>query len=430
MDTSGRSEPRVASKRRDFIKAAGVGGAGTLLAGCLGGDGGGSDGDGPLRVGVLAHKPSEHPAGAGQRDGAQYAVDGLNDDGGVLDRDVELITKNTSGDPSKAKEEYNELIVTDEVDVTTGVYVSEVMLNLMDSVAQQKTIHLTNTAATPRISQMVHEDYDKYKYEFRTAVNGHHWGVDLVSFVEGMSKTHGWNDVAVLVEDFAWTQPISDVLDERLGDVNVNVVKNTRYAGDTEDFQPLYDDVESTGADAALIAMAHTGAAALIQYHDQERDFEMGGVHGLLEIPSTNAALNNAGQFVVAQTSGAPGASMTDTTQGFIEGYHDEYDVYPQGSFAYNSYDSVNLWAAAVEEAGTADSDELIPVLEDISYTGVRGPLEFYGKDHEFAHDLKYGEDNPDLKRVYLQFQDDVERPETVWPQAYASTEYQQPSWL
>jgi branched-chain amino acid transport system substrate-binding protein len=156
----------------------------------------------------------------------------------------------------------------------------------------------------------------------------------------------------------------------------------------------------------------------------------MRGVHGLLEIPSTNEELNNTGQYVVAQTAGAPGASMTDTTLDFIEGYREKYDVYPQGSFAYNCYDAVHLWAEAVEQAGTADSEELVSVLEEISYTGVRGPLEFYGQDHEFTHDLKHGEDNPDLKRVYLQFQDDPETPETVWPEEFASADYQPPSWI
>ena len=111
---------------------------------------------------------------------------------------------------------------------------------------------MTTGAATPEASKRVRENYEQYKYFFRMEpINAHFLGVNMVDFVEAKAADLGWESVAVLVEDYEWTKPVSAVLDEQLGDTGVEIGLSTRYASGTENFSPIYDQVESAGVDAA-----------------------------------------------------------------------------------------------------------------------------------------------------------------------------------
>jgi branched-chain amino acid transport system substrate-binding protein len=109
--------------RRQTIAAAGAAGA-VGLAGCSGGEGGesgggeGTSGDAadPLserdevRVGVLAPVPSENPIGASIANGAQLAVDQINEEGGVGGAELSLTVKDTKEEPQTGRSRYGELI--------------------------------------------------------------------------------------------------------------------------------------------------------------------------------------------------------------------------------------------------------------------------------------------------------------------------------
>ena len=68
--------------------------------------------------------------------------------------------------------------------------------------------------------------------------------------------------------------------------------------------------------------------------------------------------------------------------------------------------------------------------MEATDYTGTAGQIQFYGRDHEFPHDVKYG---PDLAQgVYFQWQPDSEgngRQRVIWNDELQEAEYMSPPW-
>ncbi|MFC7155123.1 ABC transporter substrate-binding protein [Halomarina halobia] len=430
--------------RRTFLRSAGGGAVAVGLAGCVsvsddgngGGDGGGNgsngggggNGDipGTIKIGVLAPEPANNPIGGSIVNGAKLAAQQLNDEGFIDGTTFEVVVEDTKEDPGTGRTKYRELTQGQNVHVTTGVFTSEVLLAILDNIANQRTVHMTTGAATPKASKRVHDDYERYKYHFRTGpINAYELGVNMVDFLEGKKDDLGWESVAVLVEDYEWTGPVQQALDERLADTGVEIAMKQRYASGTENFSPIYDEVESSGADAAFIAMAHTGTPAVVQWAKQQRPFEFGGIHVPMQLPSYYEAVSGACNYGVTQNSATPQSEVTEKTVPFANAYNEAFDSYPVYT-GYITFDAVKQYAQVVEDAGTVEADAVVSGLEESSYLGTAGTISYYPKDEEFAHDVIY--DREKVYPIFQQWQDGKQ--EVIFPDNLATADYAKPSWL
>lgn len=441
-------------ERRRFLLAAGVGAAG--LAGCVtteedtdtptaGAGAGDGDGDGtatetetgasiegPITIGAMG--PADSPIGASILRAAELAVGEINDDGGIAGADVELVTKDTKDDPGTARTAYQELTTGEDVDFTVGIFGSEQLLAILPNVADQGKLHLSTGAATPDATRRVSEDYERFKYYFRAGpTNSHHLGVTLIDFAEAHFEAMGWNRIGLLAEDFKWTGPVMDVLDEQLsGTVDEIAVREVVPEG-TEDFTPVYDEMSSADVDGVFTVLAHIGSTSLVQWAKQKRGFGYGGIHVPAQLPSYWQATEGACVSTFTNTTATPNSEVTELTVPYATAHHEEFGKYPVYT-GYITYDAVRLLRLAVEEAGTTEADELVPVLESVNrdgpeFTGAAGIPSFYGPDHEFAHDLRYG---PDTRGVVFQWQPDGDgggSQEVIWPEDLATSEYVPPPW-
>lgn len=424
--------------RRNVLKAVGAGGS-MALAGCLGGrgstdtDAGGTP-SGPLKVGVLTpHTGVENPIGNSIAKSVKLARNQINESGGVQGGDVEVVVKETEENPQTGKSKYEELTVGENVDVTVGVFTSEVLVNLMDSISQQQTPHLTAGAATPEAARMVKNDYESYKYWFRTGpINSHFLGQNMVDFADAELPDLGWDSVYVLLEDYKWTEPVDTVLQDKLSNAGVEVVGRQRYAGDTENFTPIYDEVESSGADAVYVAMAHTGTPAIIQWAKQQRPFAFGGIHVPMQLPSYYGAVSGACRFAVVQNTATPDSEITEKTKPYSEAYNELVGKYPVYT-GYAAYDAVKMYVEAAKSAGSRNGDDVVSELENMTFTGTAGPISFYGQDQRYPHDIVYdasGEDG--VRPLWFQWQqrNGSGSQTTIHPDSLKQGSYKKPPWV
>ncbi|QSX00176.1 ABC transporter substrate-binding protein [Haloterrigena alkaliphila] len=440
--STGDRETRVTDRRRFLAATTGVAGTASL-AGCL--DSyetivGSSTEAEPITIGALAPDPDSDFIGRSMVRGAQVAVDELNENGGILDREVELVTGDTNGSPLEARRQYQRLVLEEGADVTVGVFASEALMNVMDDIAEQETIHLTSGAATTAASRLVKEQYEDYKYHFRVGPNNDRdLGRMQVDFVDDMADEMRWESVAVLAEDYEWTTGPWEVYQERLADTGVEIAMERRYPPSTGDFSEIYSEVAEAEADVAFITTAHTGTAALLDWSypnrperpPQPQPFAFGGIHVPMQLPSYYEMVGGACRFGVGQSSATAQSTRTEKTQPFVQAYQETYNGAKPVYTGYHTYDGVALFAHAVEETGTLDADELVSTIEDASFTGSTGTVEFYDRSHEFPHDLKYNPDDPDA--IYFQWQENEDGDgvqEIIWPESQATSEYVSPTWL
>lgn len=426
---------RRLQNRRTILKVAGGSVASVSLAGCLDtydAIATGSDAPDTITIGVLAPDPNSDSIGRSMVRAAELAVDQLNDGGGIDGRDVELAVGNTKGSPLEAKRQYQRLVLQEGADVTVGVFASEALMNIMDDIADQETIHLTSGAATTAASRLVHEEYDRYKYHFRAGpYNNADLGQAQIDFLDDMAADIGWESIALLAEDYEWTREPWEIYQNQLAGTGVDVVMEERYPPATDDFSDLYDTAQEAGADTVFITTAHTGTDALLDWVvPQPRPFAFGGIHVPSQLPAYYDLVDGACEYALGFNSATAESEITDRTRPFVTAYQNAYDGSNPVYTGYHTYDAVNVFADAVEKAGTLDADELVDELEDAEFTGSAGTAEFYDRDHEFAHDLFYRQDEV----VYFQWQEDEDGngvQTVIWPEEHADdNEYVAPPWL
>lgn len=412
--------------RRRFMRTIGGGIAATSLAGCLA-----SSEHLPKTIRIGAMGPTSSPMGKSIINAAKLAVEEINDAGGIEGTTVELLTRDTAGDPETAKSAYRELTMEKDVHATTGIFGSEVLLSVFPLIADAETVHLGSGATTHEASLKVHEHYSKYKYFFRVGPPNSHYLAGLMStFAEEEFNTLGWNRIALLVEEFEWAESVAEELDRLFKEnTTIEAITMEHIAPDTTDFKSIYRTLETADIDGVYTALAHIGTPSLTEWAALQPSFGYGGIHAQAQNPSYYEMTDGAAQYTYSWASATPQSEITEETIPFANAYHEMFDGYPV-STGYITYDAIHMLKRAIKTTNSVESDQLVSELEAMTHTGTTGEIEFSSKITREAHDVKVG---PGFVRgVFFQWQDAGDRGEQVviWPEELATGEYEQPAWM
>ncbi|WP_241430608.1 ABC transporter substrate-binding protein [Natronorubrum sulfidifaciens] len=429
--------------RRMFLGATGAAAVTTSLAGCLGGISG--DDDDVFRIGHLG--PTEMEMGRGAARSAELAVDELNDNGGVLGRDVELLSEDTGGEPTEGERVAENLVQQDNVDLLVGTFVSEVTQGIIDFVAEVDVPFLITGSADPdTITQNHGEDYDHYKNIFRTGpINSDLQAEGMADYAAHLNDEYGWDNFSILADDAAWTTSFRDILPEQIeATEGLSVVHEDRMSVETDNFTSFLDDADDADADVVFRFIAHGGAAGFTStWAQNEYPFALEGVSVPGMSPEFWDATEGACLYETTSQSGAGGvAPLTDRTMDFVDAYEAEFeDEGPPSKpmyMGFNSYDAVLFYAEAAANADTvdyeSDLDAIIDAMLDLEFTGAAGEMSLYGPDEEYPHDVRETRtaDGVISNFPVTQWQEDGDDGvvECVYPREDATADHVEPEWL
>jgi branched-chain amino acid transport system substrate-binding protein len=134
---------------------------------------------------------------------------------------------------------------------------------------------------------------------------------------------------------------------------------------------------------------------------------------------------NNASDGVIFQSIAAPDVALTPKTIPFAEAFKKKFGNYP--SYAgYTAYDEVYYISDAIKRAGSTDADKVVDALEKTDWEGTIGRTQFYGKDDEFTHGMKYGKGL--ITGLFMQWQDGKQV--AVWPPEVSKSPLKFPSFI
>lgn len=415
-----RSSDRLAVDRRSFLTATGAS-ALAVTAGCVGGN----DGHDGVRIGGLFPQPGQNPAGTGMQQTTEVLVENLNENGGLLGEEVELISRDTELDPATARDAYRELVLEEEVDVTTGIYSTEVGTAILDEVPEFDTIHLTGGSAPDGPI----EDHD-YEYWFR-AIHGEYLGRATGAYVAEHFEELDITEIGIAVEDVDGFDPVVDGLEEELPDF-VNVHFEEWFSSDTTDFSPILDQGESDDIQMMLGFVSQGGDALMNQWAQREPNFMFGGGDVFSSNPARWEDSGGDVEYVWSYIGGAaPGLELTDTTEQLIEDHRDMFDgEAPPHAQSYTQYDAILTWTEAVEEADTMDADEVATTITEFSVEGATGTLDWQDDDGEYPHTVTFGEDY--VHPPVMQWQENDGEGEQVglYPDTVRNGELEIPPWV
>lgn len=414
-------DSHIETKRRNFLRLTGAGVTTSLIAGCMGGGssggggnggdggggsggngdggGGGSGGDGggggggsgdPIVISSL--QPLSGPFsvyGPRHRDGAEFAANQINADGGVLDRELRIRTVDTGSSGEAAASAFTEAIEQNNAVAGIGPGASEAAIRAR-SVAEQNQVPLYLHAAGA--VEVVPQDS---QFTFRTALPA----TPSVGRAQAqIVEDRGYTEVGVIFEDGVWGDEYQAAMEAYFPD-DINVTSDTAPIPQT-DFVPQLrqfpDDIE------VFLGTAHpAGVSALypqIYEIGLEPDLFLGAITPM------EADFNAIGESVGRSFASFNATDMySDQYREVAMAYNEETG----GFFDHaqvNGYTAVQLIAQSIEAAGSTD-----PV--DIAEATRTGSFDLlYGSEIQYTD---WGEPEGSVQ-IYNGF--DVGSSSDVWP--------------
>ena len=376
---------------------------------------------GPVRIGVPT--PVQLQVGRDTQDAIQMAIDEVNARGGVLGRKLEMVVADETEKPEAGINAIKKLTAEDKVDVLIGGFTSGVTLAQLPHISRAKTIYLGVGAASPAITQRVAKDYDNYKYVFRVGpINAAHQARQLTTFISDyVIGELGIKDVAIVGENAKWVQDLVPILKKGATEAGAEVRFSELFDTQSSDFSPMFSKIRASGAGFIVVILAHASSDIFAkQWHDARVPIPYGGIDvkamdsDFCERLDGKAVSHTAGNFAIR-------APLTSKTVPFFDKFKERTGRSPVYT-AFASYDSVHIYAEAVERAGSFDTDAVIAELEKTSYEGVPGLIEF-----DDSHDVKSGGKHPNM--LFAQWQPDCGR-EVVFPKHVRTADPILPPWM
>ncbi len=385
-----------------------------------------ADDTGPIKIGIIAEASSI--VGAAIPNAAQIAADEINEKGGVDGRKIEIVSYDDHNSATEAVQAFQRAVSQDKVVAVVASYISEVVLAMEPWAGRLKTPMMTPGAASDEITRHIREDYDSkgLKYVF------HEW---LTSSAIAQSicdashdifvKGYGMKTTVVMSEDAAWTKPLDDRFLKCLPEAGLEVLDHIRFSPDSTDFTPIFNQIEAKKPDVIITGISHVGVQPTVQWAAQQVPIPIGGNSSQSTTSTFWKDTNGAADGIVSFDGAAEGVATTPKTIPFTEAYVKRWGVTPAYT-GYSTYDAIYIIAEAIEREKSTDPDKLVAGLEATDHVGTVGRMQFYGKDEQFAHGLKYGKGL--VTGLTIQWQDGKQQ--VIWPADLATAKPKFPSFL
>ncbi|WP_202319728.1 ABC transporter substrate-binding protein [Archaeoglobus neptunius] len=384
-------------------------------------------------IGVIG--PMSRPEGVAEKNAVKLAAKEINSQGGILGYKIEVVVGDTKLDSNTAATEFRRLATVDKADVIIGGFSSGVMTTMMETMAETKTLFLTD-ASSPEHAKKVKENYEKYKYWFRVSQNnGSTFALDLADMVKFL-KENGYDvkKVYIIRDEHVWTDPVMAALKPLLAQMGVQIVKDVKIPRGYSEYEQLILEAESLNADLIMpiLAISGTGDILAKQWATLKPNILLAG-HDLAPIDAgfyekTNGLANY--EIFLADGGALVTAPPTEMCRHFIEEYKKEYGHYPESHQAYGAYDAVYLYKMVVEMAakdGVKDPfnpDVLVKYLEKFNASNparLTRPIAFYSN-----HDLMWGDNY--VRNWISQWQDGKQY--IIYPENVANGKLKLPPWI
>src|SRR5258708_2666863 len=378
----------------------------------------------PIKIGVIAE--AQAIAGASIPQAAQLAADEINAKGGVDGRMIEIVPYDNHSSSADSVRAFQRAVNEDKVHAVISSYISEVVLALMPWASRLKTPFITPGAASNEITKAINKDYDKNKYTFHGYLTSAALAMSVCDAAKDLLVDGKKMKTAVIMsEDAAWTKPLDVGYEECLPKIGLKVLDHIRFSPDTTDFTPIFNKIEAAKPDVMITGISHVGVQPTVQGKNHQVPIPVPGLSSQATNSTFGKDTNDAANGVLYQGVSGPGVAGTPKSIPFAEGFKTKFGNYP--SYAgYTSYDEAYYITDAVKRADSTYAHKLADALEKTDWEGTIGRIQFYGKDDQFTHSLKYGKGL--ITGLMLQWQDGKQV--SVWPKEVAKGQLKFPSFI
>ena len=325
--------------------------------------------------------------GKSSDEGARLAAKEINAKGGVIGRQIKILTVDSQAKPDVGVMEAKKYIMKDRVDFLLGGVSSSVALAVSELAKEHKKIYMVATSMSDKITK------DKgHRYVFRAqACNSQ----QALSWAILMAKQPGAKTWAAIGPDYEYGHNLWEVFIKKLKELrpDVKISAEVWPKFGEPNYTSYINAVLQANPDAVFTAF---WGGDLINFIKQAKPY---GLFEKIKFPVITGAADLT--VVQALKKEMPDNIWceqryyfywpdTERNRNFVKAYQSEYGKYP-AAWAASAYDGVYYLATAVEKAKTTSTEKVVDALEGLELDAPRGKSYIRKCDHQNIFDYAVG---------------------------------------
>ncbi len=342
---------------------------GTAAADGAAGDGAAEDGNTAsgevFKIGGIGPLTGDAASyGISVKQGAQIAVDEINEAGGVNGMKLELIFEDDECNEEKAVSAYNK-VMDSGVNAILGAVTSGCSIAVSEESINDGILQVTPSGSAI--------DCTKQSNSFRICFTDPLQGQLMAQYI----ADQGLKSPAVIYDVSSdYSKGIHDAFVEKAGELGLTIAADESFTSGDVDFKTQLTKIKSSGADCLFLPIYYTEVGYISEQAAtvgvELPYYGCDGWDGVIKQLNGNTANIEGAIFLTPFVAN----SSNEKVKAFVEKYNSAYGSTPD-QFAADAYDGVYVIKAAVESAGSTDSAALIDAMTKITVDGVTGEMSF-----------------------------------------------------
>jgi branched-chain amino acid transport system substrate-binding protein len=424
--------------------------AALLLAGCtsMSGTANPPSPEGSVKIGVVASMTG--PASTTGKDiwqSAQLAADEINAKGGIyvasLNKNVPIVL--VQGDDESTREggqkAVSRMITQDNVDLLVGGFSSAVVSAHQSIVAEHNVPYIITGASTPVITR---RDDVNTTYMFHHAPTTDDSGGQITLFLDdtvrpAINQKFGFSAdrplrLAVLYQDSPYGKGHQTAIADTIAanNLNIDVVAEEAFKMGESDYRTVLTSIKNANPDVIYVA-AFLNEQIPIETQGR-REVGLDKIFIAVEPnddPDFYKGVGNYADYSIVQSRFSPYAvprgPIEDAVNKFNADFDAKYGGFP-GMMGAATYEGVYIAAAAVEQAGSLDKDQVRQALGTVQVPQMVEAMQ--GQVIKFSPDFRESKFQLYMSQLHWDPSLGETRPVIVWPSNLKEADFQLPDWF
>jgi branched-chain amino acid transport system substrate-binding protein len=342
----------------------------------------------PIRIGAsLSQTGSYAEPGQNQLRGYQLCVKHANENGGLLDRRIELVTADDKSQSALAARIYEKLITQDKVDALLGPYSSPVTEAVADVNEKYRMPMLAPGAASTSIFRKGR------KYIFMVYSPAETYFDDLVDMAAG----RGLKTIAIFHEDSIAMNAIAKGTAEAAKRNGLQILLMEPYPKGTRSFRGILRKVETANPDVVAAAAYFNDSVAITR---QMRELKINprilGVAIGPALPKFYEALGRGAESIYGSSQWEPDwttrrevAQRYPGAREFVDTYKREFAGAEPSYHSASGYAACGLLLEAIKRTGSLDHEKLRETLLKFDLDTVFGAFKVDADGFQVGHRMQ-----------------------------------------
>ncbi len=301
---------------------------------------------------------------------SELAAEEINAAGGILGKTVEVVVADDGSGAAGAQKAFDFLIFQEEVDV---------LISMETSAARNGGLPIVTRGRVPYIYTSLYEGRSCNPYLYANGAVPEQMVAPIVDYFMTGSEAKKFFLVG---SDYAFGRGMLEFTRAYIEGLGGEVVAEEYQPMDATDWTAIISKMRSTTPDAVIMSTAGGAPNVTLQ-----KQFKAAGIEALVGNLSVDEA---TAKSMGADAEGIHIAASyltnieSEENTAFLAAMAEKFgdDLLTPNDLSVPQYDAIYIYKAAVEKAGTTDTEPVIEALAEVAFTGPRGTISINDQRH------------------------------------------------